>query len=130
MTQVIAKPGESFESLVHRFKKATERDGILADLRKHEYYEKPSVQKKRKSAAAKKRSQKQQRIKARYAKSGQNFKYNKDKTKKIPIQPPKKGLPFKRKPSQDNRNDRSNSRPYDNRPKLMPRDNSNQNRRS
>ena len=128
MTQVNERPGESFESLVRRFKKATERAGILADVRKHEYYEKPSVQKKRKTAAARKRSQKQMRIKERYAKSGQNFKYNRDKTQKIPIQPPKKGFVFKRKPT--NRPDQRDTRPNQNRPKIMPRDTNNQNSRS
>ena len=101
MTQVTARPGESFESLVRRFKKAVDNAGLLADTRKHEFFEKPSVQKKRKEAAARKRSQKRIKQAERFAKSGQNFKFNKDKTKKIPIQPPKKGTSFKRKPYQN-----------------------------
>jgi small subunit ribosomal protein S21 len=120
MTQVNARPGESIDSLIRRFKKAVDNAGILADTRKHEYFEKPSIQKKRKKAAAKKRSQKTLRIKERYMKSGQNFKYNHDKTQKIPIQPPKKPFVAKR-------------RPYDRHeqwPKLMPRDNNQPNRRS
>ena len=91
MTMVVAKPGEAFESLLKRFKKAVERSGVLADLKKHEFYEKPSVKKKRKKIAAKKRALK--RIsKERTPKptgGGQNFKFNKDKTEKIQTAPPK-----------------------------------------
>ena len=56
MSWVKAKPNESFESLMKRFKKAVERSGILADYKKHEVYEKPSVKRKRKQAAARKRA--------------------------------------------------------------------------
>jgi small subunit ribosomal protein S21 len=56
MTMVKAKEGERFESVMRRFRKAVERAGVMADLRKHEFYEKPSVQRKRKQAAARKRS--------------------------------------------------------------------------
>ena len=98
MSQVTARPGESFESLVRRFKKSVERSGLLADYRKHEFFEKPSVQKKRKQAAARKRSIKKQYRADRFAKpSGQNFKFNKDKTQKIPTPPPKKNFTFKKK---------------------------------
>ena len=98
MTQVVARPGESFESLVRRFKKTVERSGLLADSRKHEFFEKPSIQKKRKQAAARKRCIKQKQKTDRFAKpSGQNFKFNKDKTKKIPTPPPSKNFTFKKK---------------------------------
>ena len=91
MSWVKLKPGESFESLMKRFKKAVERSGILSDLRKHEFYEKPSVQRKRKQAAARKRAVKRQRkIGQAKSHSGANFKWNKDHTKKIPMPPPKK----------------------------------------
>jgi small subunit ribosomal protein S21 len=43
------------ESALRRFKKATQKAGILAEARKHEHYEKPSVRRKKKSAAARKR---------------------------------------------------------------------------
>ncbi len=39
-----------------RFKKATEKAGILSEIRKREHYEKPSVKKKKKMMAAKKRA--------------------------------------------------------------------------
>ena len=54
MAHVKAKPGESFESMWKRFKRSVEKAGILSDLKKHEYYEKPSVKRKKKQAAARK----------------------------------------------------------------------------
>jgi len=100
MSQVTARPGESFDSLCRRFKKAVERAGILADYRQHEFFEKPSVQKKRKKAAAKKRYIKRIKKTERFTPKagGQNFRFNKDRTKKIPIPPPKKNFVFKKKP--------------------------------
>ena len=53
--EVRVAPGESIESALRRFKKATQKAGILAEARKHEHYEKPSVRRKKKSAAARKR---------------------------------------------------------------------------
>ena len=53
--EVRIAPGETIESALRRFKKATQKAGILAEARKHEHYEKPSVRRKKKSAAARKR---------------------------------------------------------------------------
>jgi small subunit ribosomal protein S21 len=61
MTTVVVREGESFESALRRFKKQCERTGILSDVRKHEHYEKPSVKRKKKILAAKKRALKKQR---------------------------------------------------------------------
>ncbi|MGB9734736.1 MAG: 30S ribosomal protein S21 [bacterium] len=55
MTSVIVREGENFEQALRRFKKLVERAGIQTELRKREYYEKPSVERKRKEIAAKKR---------------------------------------------------------------------------
>ena len=44
------------ESALRRFKRKCSRDGIIGDLRKKEFYEKPSVRRKKKSEAARKRS--------------------------------------------------------------------------
>ena len=54
------KEGESIESALKRFKKATEKAGILSEIRKREHYEKPSVKRKKKALAAKKRAVKKQ----------------------------------------------------------------------
>ena len=61
MTTIRVKDGESIEGALKRFKKATEKAGILSEIRKREHYEKPSVKKKKKALAAKKRAVKKLR---------------------------------------------------------------------
>jgi len=61
MTGVRVKEGESFENAMKRFKKSVEKAGILSEVRKREHYEKPSVKKKKKAIAAKKRAMKKAR---------------------------------------------------------------------
>ena len=59
MAEVKVKEGESLDSALRRFKRQCARSNILTDLRKREYYEKPSVKrKKKKSEAARKRKYK------------------------------------------------------------------------
>ena len=53
MAEVTAGNDESFDSLLKRFNRKVQQDGILAELRRHEHYEKPSVKRKRKMAAKK-----------------------------------------------------------------------------
>ena len=55
MPGVIIRDGESFEQAVCRFKKQCEKAGILADVRKHEHFEKPSIKRKKKSIEARKK---------------------------------------------------------------------------
>ena len=56
MSEIRVKEGESLESALRRFKRSTARSGVLAEVRKREAYEKPSVKrKKKKSEAARKR---------------------------------------------------------------------------
>jgi small subunit ribosomal protein S21 len=55
MSQVIVKNNESLENALKRFKRATVRDGVIQEVRKREHYEKPSVKRKKKSEAARKR---------------------------------------------------------------------------
>lgn len=61
MSGVKVRDGESFESALKRFKKQCEKAGILSEIRKREHYEKPSVRKKKKALAAKKRMLKKMR---------------------------------------------------------------------
>jgi len=61
MSSVRIREGESFESAVRRFKRSCEKSGILSELRKREHYEKPSVKRKRKMMAARKRALKKTR---------------------------------------------------------------------
>ena len=56
MPSVKVRDGEPFEVAIKRFKKQCEKGGILAEIRKREYYEKPSVRKKRKALQSKKRA--------------------------------------------------------------------------
>ena len=56
MTNIVAGNNESFESLLKRFNKKVQQDGILAELRHREHYEKPSVKRKRKEAAKRRKS--------------------------------------------------------------------------
>ncbi len=51
----MSKRANPFESALRRFKRSTARSGVLAEVRKREAYEKPSVRRKKKSEAARKR---------------------------------------------------------------------------
>ena len=52
MVWVIIREDESFEKALRRFNKTCERSGVLAEIKKHQHFEKPSEKKKRKMAAA------------------------------------------------------------------------------
>lgn len=52
------KENEPYDSALRRFKKQCEKAGILSEVRRREYYEKPSVRRKKKSLAARKRAMK------------------------------------------------------------------------
>lgn len=55
MSTVKVGENETLDSAIRRFKRKCQRDGIIGDLRKKEFYEKPSVMKKKKAEAARKR---------------------------------------------------------------------------
>lgn len=55
MSEIRVKDGESLDSALRRFKRSCARSGVLAEVRKREHYEKPSVRAKKKSEAARKR---------------------------------------------------------------------------
>jgi small subunit ribosomal protein S21 len=61
LTGVRIRDNESIESAIRRFKKTCEKAGILAELRKREHFEKPSIKKKKKAIAARKRALKRAR---------------------------------------------------------------------
>ena len=58
MPTVRVKEGENAEYALRRFKRSCEKAGILTELRRREYYEKPTAERKRKKAAAVKRHMK------------------------------------------------------------------------
>jgi small subunit ribosomal protein S21 len=54
MAEVRVKENESLDSALRRFKRSCAKSGVLADLRKKEYYLSPSVRRRKKSEAARK----------------------------------------------------------------------------
>ena len=58
MPNVRVKETEPFEVAMRRFKRSCEKAGVLAEVRRREYFEKPTWERKRKAAAAVKRAQK------------------------------------------------------------------------
>lgn len=60
MPSIRVKDNENFEVSLRRFKRLCEKASILSDLRRHEFYEKPTWKRKRKKASAVKRYQKKQ----------------------------------------------------------------------
>lgn len=52
MSEIRIKDNESLDSALRRFKRSCARSGVLAEVRKREHYEKPSVKRKKKSEAA------------------------------------------------------------------------------
>ena len=55
MSEIRIKDNESLESALRRFKRQCAKSVVLAEVRKREHYEKPSVKRKKKSEAARKR---------------------------------------------------------------------------
>lgn len=55
------RENDSYEAALRRFKKQVEKAGILSEVRRREFYEKPSVRRKKKSIAARKRLLKRER---------------------------------------------------------------------
>lgn len=56
MSIVRVGENENIDSALRRFKRKCSRDGIIGDLRKKEFYESPSLKRKKKAEAARKRS--------------------------------------------------------------------------
>ena len=55
MPVVYVKDEESFENALRRFKRKCEKAGVLTELKKRQYFEKPSVKRKRKALQARKK---------------------------------------------------------------------------
>lgn len=55
MSEIRVKDNESLDNALRRFKRQCAKSGVLAEMRKREHYEKPSVKRKKKSEAARKR---------------------------------------------------------------------------
>jgi small subunit ribosomal protein S21 len=55
MPIVKVREDESLENALRRFKRKCEKSGVLTELKKRQHYEKPSVRRKRKAMAARKK---------------------------------------------------------------------------
>ena len=62
MPVIKLRDNEPFEVAMKRFKKQCEKAGVLSELRKREHYEKPSVRRKKKMLAARKKAAKRMRL--------------------------------------------------------------------
>ena len=58
MAEIRVKDNESLDNALKRFKRSCAKSRVLAEVRKREHYEKPSVRRKKKSEAARKRKYK------------------------------------------------------------------------
>ena len=52
MSEIHVREGESLENALKRFKRSCAKSGVLAEVRKREYYDSPSVKRRKKSEAA------------------------------------------------------------------------------
>ena len=55
MAEIRIKENETLDSALRRFKRQCAKSGVLSEIRKREHYAKPSVKRKKKSEAARKR---------------------------------------------------------------------------
>jgi small subunit ribosomal protein S21 len=62
MPYVRVHESDSFENALKKFKKQCEKEGILSEIKKREHYEKPSVKRKKKALAARKKALKKLRM--------------------------------------------------------------------
>ena len=58
MSEIRVKEGESLDSALKRFKRSCAKSGVLAEVRKREFYDSPSVKRRKKSEAARKNRKK------------------------------------------------------------------------
>ena len=58
MAEIHVKENESLDSALKRFKRSCAKSGVLSELRKREHYESPSVKRRKKDEAARKKKYK------------------------------------------------------------------------
>jgi small subunit ribosomal protein S21 len=56
MADIVVREKEPFEIALRRFKKQCEKAGILTEVRKRQFFEKPSLRRKKKAVTARKRA--------------------------------------------------------------------------
>lgn len=62
MVKLVLREGESIQEALRRFRKLVERSGIKKEMRRREYYEKPSEIKRRARLRAERRARRQQQL--------------------------------------------------------------------
>ncbi|EMJ93684.1 ribosomal protein S21 [Leptospira alstonii serovar Pingchang str. 80-412] len=62
MVGIIVKDGESIESALKRFKRDCANAGIMSEIKRREYFEKPSIKKKKAIESAKRKAEKKKRL--------------------------------------------------------------------
>lgn len=62
MPTIRLRDNEPFEVALRRFKKIMEKEGVISEVKKREYYDKPSVKRKKKEIAARKKAAKTARL--------------------------------------------------------------------
>jgi small subunit ribosomal protein S21 len=62
VSSIRLRENEPFEAALRRFKKNIEKEGVLSEVKKREHYEKPSIKRKKKAIAARKKAAKTARI--------------------------------------------------------------------
>ncbi len=61
MSEIRVGQNESIDNALKRFKRDCARSGVLSEVRKREHYEKPSVKRKKKAEAARRKQRKKNR---------------------------------------------------------------------
>ena len=56
--ETVVRDDESLDQALRRFRRKCKKAGVMAEMKKREHYEKPSVRRKKKSEAARKRNRK------------------------------------------------------------------------
>lgn len=62
MAETEKRPGESIDRVLRRFKRKLKDEGVIDEIKKREFYEKPSETRKKKESAAKRRTRRQQML--------------------------------------------------------------------
>ena len=56
MSRVVLSEGETFDSMLRRFNKKVQQEGVLSEARRREHFESPSIKRKKKAAAKRRKS--------------------------------------------------------------------------
>ena len=65
MPHVRVRESDFFEIALKKFKKQCEKEGILSEIKRREHYDKPSIKRKKKAVAARKKSVRRVRVAVR-----------------------------------------------------------------